>query len=70
MHGGMEEDRVVYREGSEVRSLRGHILEDGPTDFVRVQRRTGIVEIARSGIIKIERGQGDKGNGRADRTTN
>jgi hypothetical protein len=68
MYEGME-DRVVYREGSEVRCLRGLILEEGPTDFIRIQRRTGIIEIARSEIIKIERGQGCKGNERTDRTT-
>jgi hypothetical protein len=50
------EDRIVYQEGPEVRCLRGQVLEDGPPTFVRIQRRNGIVEIAKSAIIKIERG--------------
>ncbi len=54
---GGGESKVVYREGHEIRAIRGTLLgesEDGL--FLILQRRDGELRVAKSVIIKIEEG--------------
>ncbi len=57
MGGGMGrgETKVVYREGSEIRAVRGRFLresEDGL--FFVLQRRDGELRIAKDIVLKVE----------------
>ncbi len=47
------ESKVVYRDGSETRALRG-IVVDLDDQFIRVRRRDGNYLIAKSAIISIQ----------------
>jgi len=46
------ESKVVFREGDEIKSLRGIII-CREEDFIVIQRSDGIYEINRKDIIKI-----------------
>ena len=46
------ESKVVYRDGSKVRAIRGEITEDD--FFIIVQRENGIVRIGKAQVIKID----------------
>ena len=48
-----DEVKVVFEEDGETRALRGVITGDDGT-FITLERRDGIVKIARRVIIKIE----------------
>ncbi len=55
---GEGESKVVYTDGDRVRAIRGHVVgesEDGL--FLILQRRDGKIQIAKSAILKIERGR-------------
>ena len=58
-----DEQKIVYREGEEIRSLWGFI-EDGPDGFFRIRRRAGDVLIAKSTVIKVETRWGGNDGGR------
>jgi len=46
------ESKVVFREGDEIKSLRGVIIQR-EEDFIVIERNDGIYEINRKDIIKI-----------------
>lgn len=49
----MTESKIVYKEGNDIRALRGTI--DGEDDiFIVLKRRDGIIRINKADIIKIE----------------
>ncbi len=55
MGRGRGESKVVYREGHEIRAIRGTLLgesEDGL--FLILQRRDGELRIAKAIVLKIE----------------
>ena len=56
--GERNESKVVYNDGSRTRAIRGRVVgesEDGL--FLILQRRDGQIQIAKSAILKIERGR-------------
>jgi len=49
----MTESKIVYKEGNDIRALRGTI--DGEDDiFIVLKRRDGVIRINKNDIIKIE----------------
>ena len=49
----MSESKVVYKEGDDIRALRGTI--DGEDDiFIVLKRRNGIIRINKASVIKDE----------------
>lgn len=52
----MPESKVVYRDGEQVRAIRGTVEDHNDEYFIEVHRRDGIVKIARNSVIKIEVG--------------
>ncbi|MHA1280225.1 MAG: hypothetical protein ACTSQ8_23840 [Candidatus Helarchaeota archaeon] len=49
----MSECKVVYKEGDDIRALRGTI--DGEDDiFIVLKRRDGVIRINKNNVIKIE----------------
>jgi len=48
------EGRVVYREGNDLRCLRGDVVDDLASPYVVVHRRDGTISINRDAVIKIE----------------
>jgi len=52
----MNECKIVYREGSNIRALRGTIDGEDET-FIILKRRNGRIRINKADIIKIEEGQ-------------
>ena len=54
------EVKIVFREGSEIRSIHGHII-DQDNSFFWLQRKDGKIAIAKSSIIKIDNRQSEGG---------
>ena len=55
------ESKVVYRDGSEIRALRG-IVVDLDDQFIRVKRRDGNYLIAKDAIISIHENRASEGD--------
>ncbi len=53
MGRGMGETKVVYREGHEIRAVRGTLIGEDE-DFLTLRRRDGEIRIAKGIILKIE----------------
>lgn len=51
----MTESKVVYKDGSVTRCLRGSVVDDDPY-FIEVRRRDGVVKINKNVVVKIEKG--------------
>jgi len=47
------ESKIVYLEGSEVRAIRGKILDDDGF-FIKIRRREGHIFVSKGVIVKIE----------------
>ena len=60
--GFPDEDSVVFDDGQGVRRLRGRVVDDPKSDFIKVIRQDGEVSINRKCVLKIE-----KRNGRRSR---
>lgn len=58
--GFPDEDSVVFDDGQGVRRLRGRVVDDPKSDFVKIVRKDGEVQIARRCILKIEKRNGGR----------
>ena len=52
------EVKIVFKEGDEIRSIHGHIIEQD-NSFIWLQRKDGKIAIAKSSIIKIDNRRDD-----------
>jgi hypothetical protein len=52
-----KEDRVVYSDGDEIRSVRGRLRPDDGSDFVVLDRRDdSVIRINKRDVHRIEEG--------------
>ncbi len=49
----MGETKVVYREGPEIRAVRGRLIAEDE-HFLTLRRRDGGLRIAKASVLKIE----------------
>jgi hypothetical protein len=56
--GYPDEDAVVFDDGQGVRRLRGKIIDDPKSDFIKILRQDGEVQINRKCILKLEKHNG------------
>jgi len=50
------EDEIVFKDGEQIRILRGTIISED-ADFIHIQRRDGDWSIRKSLVQKIQRGR-------------